>query len=61
MHSMNSFCIKSDKLLEFYIFKHCTPKLQQYKVILSFAFSVRMSEKLHMDMDIYMHVLLEYT
>ena len=32
----------------------------QYKVMLSFAFNVRMSEKLCMDMDIYMHVLLEY-
>ena len=41
--------------------KHCTPQLQQYKVMLSFAFKVRMSEKLHMNMDIYMHVLLEYT
>ena len=54
----------SDKLLEFYIFKHCTPKLQQYKVMLS-SFNVIMSEKRHMDMDIYMHVvyltvLLEY-
>ena len=51
----------SDKLLEFYIFKHCTPKLQQYEIMLSFAFNVRISEKLHMDVDIYMRVLLEYT
>ena len=28
--------------------------------MLSFAFNVGMSEKLHMDMDIHMHALLEY-
>ena len=63
MDSMNSFCIT--QVINYWSSISLNTAHQSYsniyKVMLSFAFNVGMSEKLHMDMDIYMHVLLEYT
>jgi len=50
MHSMDIFCMPSDGVL-----KHCTLK---WKDILSFVVNLRMSEKLYL--DIYMYVLEKY-
>ena len=55
--NIHSIACPTDKLLEFYVFKHCIPKLSQHNVMLSFVFNVAMSEQV----DICMHVLLEYT
>ena len=62
MHSMNSSCIT--QVINYWSSISLNTAHQSYsssyKVRLSFAFIVGIYEKLHMDMDVYMHVL-EYT